>query len=835
MSNKDHQQSEKMGILERKVIYSKLALFTERVWPALWPPIATVGIFILISLTGVWMHLPEWAHKLGLSLLGLLFIVSFVPLLMCRWPGRKEALLRIERVSGLKHNPVSSYEDTLGSTNPSRATLQLWQAHRKRLSETFDRLKAGFPRPRVDKLDPLALRSLLAILLLIGILATGNLAYDRISSAFKIASAANSNTIRLDAWITPPSYTQKAPIIVNDGSKTDGEAETQKRFIQIPENSVLVIRLNSSTTKNYTILKSDKINYGFRKNHAYSKLEPDEKQVADSKNISQYRIPLSKSISIKIQDGLKDVRSWQIFVQEDLPPTIKLHRPIRVTARNSLHLTYSLSDDYGIKSAIAKISRPGLPWISRFIPFMADPPLGEAPVFNLQFPGNTKEKVTGTTYKDLTSHPWAGLKVMLTLSAKDEASQEASSKTVTIRLPSRKFKNNLAKALIEQRQQLVSSPKRNRALVMRALWALTLAPEQYIEDVRIYLGIRTAFWRLRHNTDRASARSVADQLWYLALYIEDGDLFEAERQLKLAQDQLSKSLREGAPGEVIRKQLQELRNAIARFTQALAKQQKNNPTSKQFQEAASKKVVSAQDLDRMLRKIERLAKSGAREQAAQMLNNLRNVLENIEANTAQQTENNKEMMSAFDKLNEVATRQQKLLDETFTQKQNAPLVGGPKSKAFDQNNQKLEKQQQSLSTMLSDLMQGLKNQGVAPNPSLNQALQAMKESSQSINQRNLDKATQQQTLALDKLRKGTQRFARMLMQQLGQAAGRQAGQRDPFGRQQGSRFGDGRVKNLDKVNVERAREILQELRKRYGNSKRPPVELDYLERLLKRF
>ena len=35
--------------------------------------------------------------------------------------------------------------------------------------------------------------------------------------------------------------------------------------------------------------------------------------------------------------------------------------------------------------------------------------------------------------------------------------------------------------------------------------------------------------------------------------------------------------------------------------------------------------------------------------------------------------------------------------------------------------------------------------------------------------------------------------------------------------------------------MQRAREILQELRKRSAEQTRPPVELDYLERLLKRF
>ncbi len=43
------------------------------------------------------------------------------------------------------------------------------------------------------------------------------------------------------------------------------------------------------------------------------------------------------------------------------------------------------------------------------------------------------------------------------------------------------------------------------------------------------------------------------------------------------------------------------------------------------------------------------------------------------------------------------------------------------------------------------------------------------------------------------------------------------------------------VKVPDEITVQRAREILDELRKRLGQPSRPPVELDYLERLIKRF
>jgi hypothetical protein len=59
--------------------------------------------------------------------------------------------------------------------------------------------------------------------------------------------------------------------------------------------------------------------------------------------------------------------------------------------------------------------------------------------------------------------------------------------------------------------------------------------------------------------------------------------------------------------------------------------------------------------------------------------------------------------------------------------------------------------------------------------------------------------------------------------------------RDPLNRPLGNE-GDpnGFVEIPRDIEVQRAREILDELRRRLGESTRPLLELDYLERLLKR-
>jgi hypothetical protein len=68
-----------------------------------------------------------------------------------------------------------------------------------------------------------------------------------------------------------------------------------------------------------------------------------------------------------------------------------------------------------------------------------------------------------------------------------------------------------------------------------------------------------------------------------------------------------------------------------------------------------------------------------------------------------------------------------------------------------------------------------------------------------------------------------------------QEGGRQQNaDRDPLGRPratQGPDFGDS-VKVPDEIDVQRARRILEAIRKRLGNALSPEVERSYLERLL---
>jgi uncharacterized protein (TIGR02302 family) len=129
---------------------------------------------------------------------------------------------------------------------------------------------------------------------------------------------------------------------------------------------------------------------------------------------------------------------------------------------------------------------------------------------------------------------------------------------------------------------------------------------------------------------------------------------------------------------------------------------------------------------------------------------------------------------------------------------------------------------------------------------LGDADNAMGDASGRLGEGNADGAVDSQGRALDALRKGAQSLAQAMQQGDGEGQGdgpgnapgrQQSGGRDtdPLGRPLHSReLGDDlTVKIPGEIDVQRVRRILEELRRRLGDTNRPQIELDYIERLLK--
>ncbi len=861
----------------RKVRASRITLYFERLWPRLWPILGVAGLFLLVSLLNVWAHLPQPAHVALLAGFAVAALAAVIYAARVNYPGREEAVRRLERASGIPHRPASSYEDTITANAEDPRTSAIWQAHRARLAAAMARLRVGPPHPRTDRADPVALRALL----LLGVVAVASLvgdsAADRLRSAFRFNSLAALASARLDAWVTPPSYTTRPPVMLADGARGGTLSSTPAKLIEVPERSVLIVRATGSGLGELSL---EVLNEGAtEKQHVAAKAPEAGKSSGTGAEISELRYELRKSAEVRVLASGAELARWPFYVIPDKAPKIALTKDPERTRRGALKLDYTVEDDYGVVSAEVKVRRPdpekkaadpAKDW-ARPEPLKgARLPLEHPPTLTLRLPrGNTH---AAQTYIDTAPHPYAGREVILTLEARDVAGNVGRSKPIRIVLPQRQFDKPLARALIEQRGKLLDD-SRYRPQVLRALDALTTEPEGFIDNASIYLSLRTLLHGLERDGSRAGLKSATDGLWDIALRIEDGDLSDAEKALRDAQDKLAEALEKGAPDSEIQSLMQQLRDALSKYVDQLAKNNKDqNPPEGLDQD---NQQLSQQDLERMMKELEDTAKNGSRDQAQQMLSQLRDLLERLQTGQMQKKdgERGQMMMKKLDELGNMIGQQQRLMDQTYSEhrKQAQRQLGGNNENGREhQSNRQgqpgqngeggdeqqgqpgqgqrgksgqqqpgkgLGEQQKALREQLEKLKKSLEEMG-ADSKELGNAEDSMKNAEQGLNQGDTSSALGDQSQALDQMRQGAQKMAEDA-QKNGQSRFGQNGEtpRDPLGRPQRFQGPDAgnSVKVPDEIDMQRAREILEELRRRVAQPARPAMELDYFERLLRRF
>jgi uncharacterized protein (TIGR02302 family) len=666
------------------------------------------------------------------------------------------------------------------------------------------------------------------------------------------------SSLRIDAWVTQPAYTGGAPIYL---STTDGQDNSA---IPVPQHSEITVRISGGTGDGQAVYAADNGKSTIVPFVPGPEAAPRETVALQDQKTAETataRFILKESGTFQVGD-----RRWTFAVKKDELPVISFEGQPRRSTNGALEIGYKGQDDYGISQARAEI-----------VPLQQDPsatPLYPLPEFRIDLPQRDSRSIKGVTSRSLTEHPLAGQPVRIILVAKDGAGQEGRSQPMDMILPSRTFSEPVAASLAEQRQTFALDIRE----VQHALdlsQALTIRPEETIPNTVHFLLHQSARTRLTLARSVEDLKTTSDYFWHVALEIEDGNVALAERSLRDAQQALADALARNAPDAEIRKLMDELRQAMKEYLSAMQKRMQENPDSKAPQTAQN--TVREKDLQKMMDQLENLARSGSREEAQKLLNDMQRMMNNLQTARPQGKEQrqNSEMTKQIDKLGKLLQDQQKLLDETFsTQKKldetmlnadpedggmEAPMLEDPSvpgetppegsqaeppqqgdkapgEQALRDALKDLKSRQDALSRQLEDLTKGLKDLGMKPGQGFGAAKGHMGDASQSLGRADGNKATDGQGKALQALRDG----AKDLMQQLqGKGGGQgQAGVKprmtDPLGReQQDNGEGlDSRVKVPDEIDIQRAREILDAIRKKLETQPGPDLQRQYLERLL---
>lgn len=801
---------------------ARAALLWERAWPALWPATAIIGAFAAVSLFDLPPLLPGWLHLALLILVaGALLVALWTGVRRIRLPDHAAARRRLETATGLSHRPLTAIEDRLALGTADPGAQALWDLHRARMAEAAGGLKVGLPAASLMRRDPMALRAALCLVLLLGVVDAGRDWPDRLARALTphLHPSLAGTSVALDIWVTPPDYTGLPPRFL--------PAATPDAPIAVPAGSVVLAQVHGG--------------------HGAPRLEIDGRAVAfdriDDTNFKGTAV-LTDGRRLAVEQDGATLGQWPISVLPDRPPTVSFARPPQHTDRAALRLEYRADDDYGVDKVTAIIRR---------LDDKTGPPLA----IDLPLPGPRPKSAHETSYHDLTAHPWAGLPVSIELQAADALGQKGTSDAVEMVLPERTFHNPVARAIVEQRKELTLHPDEHE-MVAETLSDLSRQPGFYNNDIVVFLALRTAQARLMLDRSDAAVPPVQQLLWQTALRIEDGRASASQNDVRQAMQALQDALARNAPDAEIDRLTQELQQAIDRYLQALAEnaQRRDGEPAPQDQSRA----LSAQDLKNLLDRARDLARTGSRDRARDLLSQLQDMLENLRAARSMSMQGSGGQ--AMRQMQEMMQRQQQLLDRSFRRSrqgqsgqgqpgqgesgrgqpgQGEPQPGAPGDAA----------QQEALRRALGDLMRRMGEQGGDIPQPLGQAERAMRDAGQALGRGQPGQAIGPQTEALDSL----QQAARAMAQQMlgsdgeGQRDGRRGGNgpgddRDPFGRlshaarddaglDDGGAMRMGRSAN-DQA-MEKAKQILDELRQRAGERDRPEIERDYIDRLLKQF
>ena len=851
------------GPLTRRLLrhrrLARLALWWEALWPAAWPALGIVGLFLTAAFAGVFQAIPPLAHILllagfAIALAGALWrgFRGFTP------PDLAAAERRLERDSGLRHRPIATLGDRPADSDP--IGLALWQAHQRRAAAALRRLRVRPPHPYLALHDRRALRAALLVALIAAVTTAGHEAPERLRRAllphFAVALPATT-PLRIEAWATPPAYTAAAPIFLDP----QGGAAT------IPAGSRLQIALSGGAGGPPELTLGTHPATPFR---------------ALDRNSYAAETELTEGGRLAIRRDGTDLAAWSLTVRADTPPTVAWDSPPARAQRGlGTRLPWRAEDDWGVTNLRAEARLKARP--------TADPLAIDIPL-----PSANLRQGRGAAQPDLSAHPWAGLEVELRLFARDGANQEGASDPATLTLPERSFTHPVAQALIALRKSLSLDPDA-REPARRELDRIAAAPEAFEEDAATYLALRSARHRLARDRRPTAIPEVQQILWETAIALEEGRTDRTARALAAAREALRDAIeRAEQDNQVnqderaeIERRVQELREAIRRHLEALAERlQRENAEALPFD--PQQRMMDQRELDRRTRRMEEAAREGRTEDARRELAELEEMLRALEEGRSARGENQERQrqrqrgQQQMGALQDMVQREMQMLDRAHRRADSAEReraqtrrnLQRPFNQREDQQNQPPQdsadnpeaqrdaRAQRALRRALGELMQQYGDLTGEVPEQLGRADQAMREADEAL--RGGRDPRDAQSAAIRALTEGGRQMAQQMQRQFGQGedsdeegegddmagdpqqggqGGDQAQQqgpgRDPLGRRTreapGAQDNGSDTRVPDEAEQLRSRAIQEELRRRSGERERPPSELDYIDRLLRQF
>lgn len=845
--------------LARETSRAKSRLALERLLRAGLVLLFAVGAWAALALVGLHGALPLLVQSLtAIAALGVFVWLGARARHEWKAPTEEEARARLASDSRLDLGAFDALRDRPSRFDPF--SVALWNRERDLALERAEHARAGGLRPRLDDLDPYKLRFAITAALIAAFVIAGVNAGDRLGPAFlpDPGPLLGDQPIAIEAWAAPAEYTHAAPVSLSDliGQR-----------VPTPPSVEVTVRLTGPVGAPRLVFDGQGGHRSVRFTRA-----------ADGAWEAHMGVPGAGTLKVV---RFHTRATWRLAPAVDNAPTAAFGAPIATLSDERATISWRARDDFGVRRLVLRV-RPVHPpqGLER-----ADPVDTE-----LETPAGDPREAEAENEVELAAHPYAGMEVEARIVAIDALGQEGVSDPLRFTLPEKIFLQPLAQAAIEIRRHILAERRayqpapryqrrtmpagdivlgnqrievrdydrhpalqRSPAGIQRAarlLDALTMAPQDnYFRDLAVFLGLRVARSQLTDAEEIGETDLAADTLWRTALRAEYGGAADARRALEEAQRQLAEALAQGAPPERVRQLLEALRRATDNYMQALVQEALRNGERENMEDTEDQAQVSGQDIEELLRQVQRLSEQGRNAEAQQLLQMLANILANLdvrlgESQSGDQAEQDQQMQESMDSLSQAMGEQRSLRDETRQEQQQQQQQQGQGGSGGEQQGGEggddLAQRQAQIREGLDAAQRMADEAGAAPSEDLNAAGQAMNQAEQALRSGDLQGAQAAQTAALDRLREGADALAAE-MRERGRS-GREGGEgesagdqnRDPLGRSSGGNDGEG-TQLPSQTDPVRAREIFDEISRRAQDPNRPEAEREYLRRLMERF
>jgi len=853
------QYGDALSLLKAEIEKARKRLAISRALSLILPILLIAGAWGALWMTGLPDRAPGLVRTLAvIAVLAGLGYLAFRVARRWRMPTQEEARARLAIDSSLEPGAFEALDDLPAKLDP--LSVAMWRREQERAAKHAADVKAGPLRFDFRRADPFRLRFAVAIALVVAALVGGAEAPDRFFRAFlpDPGPLVGDGPLQVEAWVTPASYTGAAPISLSD---------RLGQRVETPPSVEATVRVTGPVEPPRLIFEGR----GGKRVLRFSR-------AADGAYEARLQLPGPGRLRVV---RFLTRATWRIAPAADVAPTAAFAENPQIAENDAVSFAWRARDDFGIRSMALRVT-----------PVDPPPGLRRADPVDSEFespPGDPREAEAQVAL-DLARHPYAGMEVEARIVAFDALGQAGVSDAVRITLPDKVFLQPLAQSAIEIRRMILwerrpyeparpapggpaffeafeplfgtlkmvlrtddQDPRLERAPEAirhagRFLDSVTMRPQDgYFRDQAVFLGFRLARSELDAARNIGETNKAADTLWRTALRAEYGGAADARRALEMAQQALADALASGASQERIRQLMQALRQATENYMQALVQEAMRSGQTPETQEDTEEQTsLSQRDINELMREVERLSQEGRTEEAQALLQQLANLLENLNVRLTQggeqgeqgegQQEGDQGLQQSMEQLSDAMGEQRALNDDTRQEQQGEPQEGqGEQGEQGGEGGQSLAQRQNDIRQGLGEARQQAAENG-AESGALDNAEAAMRRSEDALRQGNYEAARAAQEEAMRALRRGANELAAE-MRRRGEGGEQGAdGERDPLGRTTtGAGAGDGDTTVPTQSDRVRAREILDDIRRRAQDPNRPEAEREYLRRLLDRF